>query len=753
MSRVVSPSLLKRACAPTLPEFAILALAMLSAGCADSTAPAARRPAALEAQHSLSGGTANVALSTSNAAISQTSNTAWTLAKTGAVNTSSKTVTWTITATKQPTKAGELVVTGFVAVTNSGSANATIGNIVANLQTKSGSSWQSVSADCADATHDDAATSCKIDPKASSENLAVFAENAASGSLKFMDANANTVFSLVPQQGIAPGATVTLLFAATFDNTVLHLSAGQAVRAEVIVSFGHSTANKPSAENVDINGNGVIDADEAWVRSIPTRLGLTVPAQQADNSTLTIHDAASNITTTGDVTFSNAQFSLGATSGTVTVSYNGGANGGKITNCATGTGAGTTVNIGGFVFPVDGSVGLQSCNTQDIGATPPCTSGALGCGWQTGDLTTYTQGDWGGDVPSSAAKALLESDFTTVYTATFFKLIVGGTFTMTFDSAVAIEDYLAQSGTAAPLDANLGDPTTSASGKFGGDVVALKLNVDFSDAGFTASSAGLKFGDLTMCNTGLASLNGITVRQFLDATNTLLGGGTSSYGSIADLQPIAVDLNAAFADGAPSTFAQTSLVNGPSCGWKNGDLNTFDQSAWGVPSTGAGTTLNANYSSVYASTFGIVEVGIPGATGFSMQFDTAIGVFDYLPTLGAPAALDADLFDTLISSSGQFGGDVLALRLNVDFSDANVLPSTVNVKFGDLTMCGFTTLTALNGTTVRSFLGTVNTLLGGGSGTYSIAQLDPITIDLNNAFSAGMVSSFAQAHLVNGTCP
>jgi hypothetical protein len=50
-------------------------------------------------------------------------------------------------------------------------------------------------------------------------------------------------------------------------------------------------------------------------------------------------------------------------------------------------------------------------------------------------------------------------------------------------------------------------------------------------------------------------------------------------------------------------------------------------------------------------------------------------------------------------------------------------------------------------------LGTVNTLLGGGSGTYSIAQLDPITIDLNNAFSAGMVSSFAQAHLVNGTCP
>ena len=193
MSRAVFRSLVRLACALTRPESAILALAMLSAGCTDSTAPAARRSAASRAQHSLSGGAANVSLSTSNAAITQTSNTAWTLAKTGAVNTSSKTVTWTITASKRSTKAGQLVVTGFVAVTNAGSATATIGNIVANLQTKSGSSWQSVSADCADATRDDAATSCKIDPKASSENLAVFSENAASGSLEFMDANANTV--------------------------------------------------------------------------------------------------------------------------------------------------------------------------------------------------------------------------------------------------------------------------------------------------------------------------------------------------------------------------------------------------------------------------------------------------------------------------------------------------------------------------------------------------------------------------------
>jgi hypothetical protein len=750
MSRVVSPSLLKRACAPTLPEFAILALAMLSAGCADSTAPAPRRSPALTADHSLSTGSANVSLSTSSATISQTSNTAWTLVKTGAVNTSSKNVMWTITATKQSTKAGELVVTGFVAVTNSGSANATIGNIVANLQTKSGSTWQSVSADCADATHDDAATSCNVDPKASSENLAVFAENAASGSLKFMDANANTVFSLVPEQGIAPGATVTLLFSATYDNTVLHLSSGQAVRAEVIVTFGHSTANKPSAANVDINGNRVIDADEAWVRSIPTRLGLTVPAQQGDNSTLTIHDAVSNITTTGDVTFSNAQFNIGATSGTVTVSYNSSANGGKITNCATGTGAGTTVNVGGFVFPVDGSVGLQACNTQDIGAALTCTAGTLGCGWSDGDMATYNQTEWGGDASITTAQSLLETDFNTVYAATFGVLGVGGKFLMSFDGAPAVEAYLPAVDSPGALTATVLDPETTASGAFGTEVVALKLNVDFSDAGFITGTAGLKFGDLTICNSGVTTLNGASVRQFLAAANQLLGGGTSTYGAISDLQPILSNLNGAFLDGTPSTFAQTSLVNGPSCGWKTGDFVTYSQTAWGNGGAANGTLL-ANYGTVYLSTgFNFV---IGSSSGFTATWTDPTILSAYLPATGAASVLNASLLDASSSSSGVYGGDVAALKLNIDFNDAGFVKGNVNIKFGDLTLCGFTTLPALNGTSVRQFLATANTALGGASTGFAISDLDDVARQLDGAFFGGTASSYAQAHLVNGTCP
>ena len=510
-------------------------------------------------------GAASVSLTSSNATINQTSDTSWSLSKTGSVNTSSKTVTWTITATKGSTVGGQLIVSGFMGVTNNGGQTATIGNIVVNLQKKSGSSWKSVSVDVADATSDDAATTASIDPKASSENISTFTENSASGELKFTDASSNSVFSLVPEKVVAPGATVNLLFSAVFDNNVLHLANNTAVRAEVIVTFGNSTSHAPSAQNVDINGNGTIDADEGWVRSVPTRLGLTVPAAQGDNASVTISDSASNITTTGDVTFSNAQFNLGATSGTVTVTYSGGANGGKITNCATATGSGTTQQVSGYNFPIVGGVNLTACDTEDVGADT-CTEGAAGCGW------------------------------------------------------------------------------------------------------------------------------------------------------------------------------------------KNGDLTTYDQSAWGDSSTAAASNLNSNYTNVYAGTLGILEVGVAGSAGFSMQFETAAAVISYLPAIGSAAALDADLLDPTTSNSGQFGGDVVALRLNVDFSDAGDLAAAIPTRFGDLTLCGFTSQPALNGTTVRQFLAMASTLLGGGSATYSIADIDPITISLNNAFGGGTASSFAQAHLAVGAC-
>lgn len=507
-------------------------------------------------------GHASVSLASSDAAITQTSDTLWSLAKTGAVDTSSKTVTWTITATKGSTLANQLVVSGVVAVTNSGSVGATIGNIVVNLQTRSGNTWTSASVDVADATSDDAATTAHIDAKASSENKSTFTENAASGHLLFEDASTNTIFALVPEVTIAPGATQKLLFSATFDNNVLKLAPGRAVRAEVIVSFGNAGPQPPSAANVDINGNGSIDADEHYVRSIPARLGLTVPAPVADNATVTIQDGASNIVATGTVTFSGTSVSLGATSGTVSVHYDGGTSGGTITNCATLSGSGTSVTIGGFTFPIVSGVSAQACDTESIGATT-CVPGTTGCGWTNGDMLTYTQTDWGGG--STDAAKLLSDEFNTVYASTFGVLVVGLAspgFSMSFTDSASVIAYLPASGPLAPLDANLSDPTTTSSGELGGDVVALALNVDFSDAAFLHGTASVQLGNLTLCGfTTLPALNGTTVRTLLADMNSLLGAGSAPY-SIAQLDPVAVAISNAFLGGTPSTFAQAQLVNG-----------------------------------------------------------------------------------------------------------------------------------------------------------------------------------------------
>jgi hypothetical protein len=504
---------------------------------------------------------AAISLAETSASIMQTGDTAWTLDKYGRVYPATSTVEWSIVALPQATIPGQLVISGQMSVENTGSVAAPIGNIVVNLQTRQGNNWVTRSSNVANATHGDAATTAKIHKQASSEGKSSFSENSASGSLEFMDATNNTVFSLVPQKQVAPGDIVPLLFQARFKNTVLNLPAGTQVRAEVIVSFGNSVAGGvASAANVDINGNGTIDAYEKRVRSVPARHGLVVPPQLNGNSTVTLTDTIDDITTTGTVTFSNAMFNLGATSGTVSVNYNGGASGGTITNCAQLTGQTQTVTNGGFTFPLINGVDLEACDTQVIdGGGNGCTPGAPGCGWEDGDLTTYAQVDWGGDPASNPAAALLSSSFLAAYSGFFQVGISAGGFSMVFTTASALLTYLPAAGANGVLTSNLLNPSTTSAGAFGGHAAALKLNIDFSDRGQLPGAAGFVFGDLRVCDVA-TGVNGLTVRQVLGLANTLIGGGSSAFTPDA-LSAIVADLNRSFLGGLVSTFAQQHLFS------------------------------------------------------------------------------------------------------------------------------------------------------------------------------------------------
>src|SRR6187431_2715426 len=111
------------------------------------------------------GGTpqASITLQNSDAKYCYTHNNLWTLTKevTGNTvdpNTGTGTVTWRITATKDSSGAAIFRVHGGLTITNTGSAPATIGNIVVNLQKpsnqkigKTNVNWLSAAADVANA--------------------------------------------------------------------------------------------------------------------------------------------------------------------------------------------------------------------------------------------------------------------------------------------------------------------------------------------------------------------------------------------------------------------------------------------------------------------------------------------------------------------------------------------------------------------------------------------------------------------------
>jgi hypothetical protein len=228
---------------------------------------------------------------------------------------------------------------------------------------------------------------------------------------------------------------------------------------------------------------------------------------------------------------------------------------------------------------------------------------------------------------------------------------------------------------------------------------------------------------------------------FLSIVNTLLGGGSNSF-TINDLDPITADLNASFVDGAPSTFAQEHLFNGACPVWKNGDIVTYTQTGWL-----SGTLLtDSSFKSVYGSDF---EIGTE--SGNYAIFTTEAKLVAFLPQISTPiGTLDSISVDSTSSSAGAFAGEVAALKLNVDFYDQSLISGNVDVKFGDVTLCGLS-VSALNGMTVRTFPSNANTVLGGLSGPASVNDVYDTTLNLNASFASGP-STWAQQHLRNGAC-
>jgi hypothetical protein len=191
--------------------------------------------------------------------------------------------------------------------------------------------------------------------------------------------------------------------------------------------------------------------------------------------------------------------------------------------------------------------------------------------------------------------------------------------------------------------------------------------------------------------------------------------------------------------------ASISIYTG-TCAYQTGDFCTYSQGGWGgSPNGGPGRILADNFATVYPTG---VEVGIPGAGGYSMQFTSSAAVGAYLPANSTAAVLNADLINPLTSSSGVFGGQILALQINVDFNNANIITGTKgNMSSLILTNTG----TSLDGQTVAQILAVSNTALGGGvmpSG-FTPATLNTLVANLDLSFDGCTPSEWAQTHLVH----
>lgn len=175
-----------------------------------------------------------------------------------------------------------------------------------------------------------------------------------------------------------------------------------------------------------------------------------------------------------------------------------------------------------------------------------------------------------------------------------------------------------------------------------------------------------------------------------------------------------------------------------------GDYCTYSQGGWGAAPNGNNVAriLASNFSAVYP---GGVAVGIT-IPSFFMRFTASTAIEPYLPAGGTAGVLNANLVNALTSSSGVFGGQVLAHQLNIDFNRAGLIHGTL----GDISHLFLkNTGTSLDGKTYAEILAIVNTALGGGAmpSGYTASTLNGLTANLVLSFDNCIPSEWAMTHV------
>jgi hypothetical protein len=157
---------------------------------------------------------------------------------------------------------------------------------------------------------------------------------------------------------------------------------------------------------------------------------------------------------------------------------------------------------------------------------------------------TYTQGGWGAPPNGNNPGMLLKNNFATVYPT---GVTIGGSpYNLKFTSASAIEAFLPAGGKPGVLNKSATNPKSSSANVFGGQVLALQLSVDFSNAGIT--TVGLSARKVAPGN----PMAGSTVAQVLAVANQVIAGNPSALPtgmSVSNLNDVVSRINENYDNG------------------------------------------------------------------------------------------------------------------------------------------------------------------------------------------------------------
>lgn len=154
---------------------------------------------------------------------------------------------------------------------------------------------------------------------------------------------------------------------------------------------------------------------------------------------------------------------------------------------------------------------------------------------------TYTQGGWGSPSNSGPGK-IRDNNFSNVFPS---GLVLGGNFKLTLTSASAVKNFLPQGGTAAAFTQNYNNVTNTSAGVLAGQLVALKLSVNYSAAGVLGSNT-TPIGNLVIKS---GPFVGYTVSQFLAFAEAAIGGGNLNGFTFSQINDAATALNENFDNG------------------------------------------------------------------------------------------------------------------------------------------------------------------------------------------------------------